>query len=65
MRQGSKDKGHFGRKAAWLALGALLFIPHMLFYAAAKVDEKIYRIGERMYVWAHPCMYRKGPGRHG
>lgn len=53
------DKGHYARKAAWLALAVLLFIPHILCFAAAKADEWIYRTGEQLFKWSHPCLFAK------
>jgi len=59
MRIGTsyKDKGHYTRKAAWLTLGVLLFIPHAIFLGASKADEWIIHFGERMYRFSHPCLF--------
>jgi hypothetical protein len=58
-----KDKGHHARKAAWLTVGCLLFIPHALFTTAAKADELIALAGERLRKWSHPCLYHENPPR--
>lgn len=59
MRVGNKDKGHYARKAAWLAVGCLLFVPHALFLGAAKADEWIMNTGSRLHRWSHPCLYAR------
>ena len=61
MRVGNtyKDKGHYARKAVWLAVGCLLFIPHAVFMAAARADDWIVVISGRLRRWSHPCLYAR------
>lgn len=56
-REGSKDKGHWARKAIWLTLAVLLFIPYLLCLAGRFAAEWIEHFGERMYVFSHPCLF--------
>lgn len=58
-RQGNtlKDKGHYVRKAGWLAGACLLFIPHVLFTFSRRADEWIMDTGARLHRWSHPCLY--------
>lgn len=59
MRVGNtyKDKGHYARKAVWLAIAVLLFVPHVLFTGAAWVDKWIMNTGAKLHRWSHPCLY--------
>lgn len=51
------DKGHYARKTVWLTLACLLFVPHFILVGASILDEQLLLLGERMVVWAHPCLY--------
>jgi hypothetical protein len=60
MRTGTfKDRGHYGRKAAWLTVGVLLFIPHAICLGASHVDDWIMALGASMWKQAHPCLFNK------
>jgi hypothetical protein len=65
MRVGNtyKDRGHYGRKAVWLSLGVLLFVPHAVCLGASKLDDVIIHVGERLYKWSHPCLFHRNPPR--
>lgn len=62
-KTGSVDRGHWFRKAIWLTLAILLFIPYLICLAGQYGAEWIGHFGERMYVFAHPCLFHKSPPR--
>ena len=47
----------YARKAAWLAVGCLLLVPHALCMLAEKADRWIMDTGSRMHRWSHPDLY--------
>ena len=61
MRVGNtyKDHGHWGRKAVWLSLAVLLFVPHVVCTGASWLDGRIMAAGSKLHRWSHPCLYAR------